>query len=237
MLSESTTMEKLESLLYAHLKAKRYHEAERLLRNALNDLGSSAQLFNLLGVTFSHQSKFNDAIDNYQKALRLNETHTEAAINLAITYCDLGQYDAAKAVYDTQSERKGPHQQGMEELAKQHVKTALAYKEAGSKQLAAKELETAISLCPNLRKAHLELANLHLSADKLEMSKATLKGYLSRFKADAQVHNLLGLIAYKEGDLSLSRHHWEKSQSLQPDDRASKLFLRGSKNTISQANL
>lgn len=233
---EHNATEKLESLLYAHLKAKRYFEAERLLRNALKDYGPNAKLYNLLGVSFSHQSKFDDAIDHYQKALSLDETFTEAAINLAITYCDLGQYDAAKAIYDSQSEYKNP-QQGMKELAEEHVKTAEAYKEAGRKQLAIKELETAINLYPSIQSAHLELSYLYLSIDNLELSKATLKGYLARFNADAKAHNLLGLIAYKEGDFSKSRHHWEKSQSIQPEDRASKLFLRGSKHTIVQANL
>jgi len=236
MLSEHSAIEKLESLLYAHLKAKRYFEAERLLRNALKDLGPTAKLYNLLGVAFSHQSRFDDAIDHYQKALSLDETFTEAAINLAITYCDLGQYDAAKAIYERQSEYKSP-QQGMKQLAEEHVKTAEAYKEAGRKHLAVKELETAINLCPSMQSAHLELANLYLSLEDLELSKATLKAYVARFKADAKVHNLLGLIAYGEGDFSKSRYHWEKSQSIQPEDRASKLFLRGSKHTTIQDNL
>lgn len=238
MRADHEKIEQLEALLYIQIKHKRYRDAERLIKDALKDLGPSATIYNLLGLTYSHQSRFDDAIDNYQKALHLDNAHTEAAINLAITYCDLGLYDLAQAIYEEHTSTEATRSQvNLKHLAEQHSKTAQAYKYSGQFQRACSELETAISLCPHIPKIYLDLATLCLKTGDFELAKRTLKSYLSRFKSDASAHNLLGLVAYHEGDVAESRHHWEKSQKLSPEDRASKLLLRSSKSVMPSESL
>jgi tetratricopeptide (TPR) repeat protein len=53
----------------------------------------------MLGVVFHNQGKFGKALDAFQEALRINPAYTEACLNLAVTYNDLGMYVEARAIY------------------------------------------------------------------------------------------------------------------------------------------
>ncbi len=113
----------------------RYEAAEKLLGNALEEHGSLANIHNLLGVTYHKQSKFADAVVQFTKALKINSAFVEAGLNLAATFCDLGKYDDAKAVFTevlsvTPPNKKQP-ELIMGRLANQHAASGDLYEQSG----------------------------------------------------------------------------------------------------------
>ena len=82
-----------------YLNVNRFDAAEKLLKSTLSDYGPLANVHNLLGVTYHKQSKFPDAIIEFNSALKTNPEFVEAALNLAATLCDLSRYDDARNVF------------------------------------------------------------------------------------------------------------------------------------------
>lgn len=79
--------------------ARDYAAAEKLLTEVLPEVKGFADVHNMLGVAFHHQGKFGKALDSFQEALKINPGYTEACLNLAVTYNDLGMYNEARAIY------------------------------------------------------------------------------------------------------------------------------------------
>jgi Flp pilus assembly protein TadD len=73
--------------------------AEPFLAEAAAARPSFPDIFNMLGVIYHAQGRFQDAEEAFETALRLNPRYTEAALNLSVTYNDRGKYDRAREVY------------------------------------------------------------------------------------------------------------------------------------------
>ena len=58
-----------------------------------------ADVYSMLGSICYQKGRLLDALALFDEALRLNPGYTEAALNLALTYNDLGKYDESKRVY------------------------------------------------------------------------------------------------------------------------------------------
>ncbi len=73
--------------------------AEACFRHVLNARPNYADVRNRLGVVLTAQGRDEEAIDQFIIAVRINPRYTEAHINLAIAYYELGYTEQAKAHY------------------------------------------------------------------------------------------------------------------------------------------
>lgn len=224
-------LKNVEEKVDLYLSVNRFQAAEKLLRESLREFGNLANLYNLLGVTFHRQSKFQEAINNFQEAISLNPKFIEAALNLAITYCDLGLYEEGETVYRSAQEQVQDGETQISSLitgrlANLHNQTALAYEQAGLYQEALKEYEKAINLYPHMPDIMMKIAQLEFQQGRSDRAKTYLLEYERRFSPTPAIYNLLGLIAYHEGDLSTAKNRWLKAQELNPEDRLSRSYLR-----------
>jgi tetratricopeptide (TPR) repeat protein len=230
----SELRERLKSIhdkIELYLSVHRYQAAEKLLQDALKEHGQLANLFNLLGVTYHQQSKFDDAIAAFQKAQDVNPRFIEASLNLAICYADLGLYDDAETTYRQAQDQV--HQQETQlsslitgRLANLHNQTAQAYEQAGLMQEALNEYEKALQLYPQMPDIRFRVASLERQSGRRDRAKSHLLEHERRFPPDPAVYNLLGLLAFEDGDFVTARNRWLKSQDLNPEDRLSSSFLR-----------
>ena len=220
-----------------YLSVHSYESAEKLLVDSLNDLGELANLRNLLGLCYHKQSKFSQAIKQFQLALEINSNFIEAALNLSIVYCDLGLYKQGEAAYlDIKSKVPASGKEQLPPLllgriANLHCETASYYSKAGLKAEAIKEFEKALSIYPSMPDQIIALAKLEYEVGQLASAKSRLNGFVERFSPSAIVFNLLGLILYQEGDFSAAFNYWSKSQEFDPDDRASRSLIRCMRST------
>lgn len=224
-------LKSIEEKVDLYLGVNRFQAAEKLLRSSLNELGDLANLHNLLGVTYHRQSKFREAIESFEKAIKQNPKFIEPMLNLAVTYCDLGLYEDGEKMYRTAQEQIQDGQSQVSSLitgrlANLHNQTALAYEQAGLAQQAIKEYEKALDLYPHMPDIVIKLALLEHELGRSDRAKTYLLEYERQFSAGTDVYNLLGLIAYQDGDLSGAKNRWLKSQDLSPEDRLSRSYLR-----------
>jgi tetratricopeptide (TPR) repeat protein len=82
-----------------HFQANQYDKASKALTPLARDRVPFADVYAMLGTIYYHKGRLLDAVAVFEEALRLNPGYTEAALNLSVTYNDLGKYDESKRVY------------------------------------------------------------------------------------------------------------------------------------------
>jgi tetratricopeptide (TPR) repeat protein len=82
---------------YCKVKQGRNDEAIRAYQRALALRPNSADAQNKLGDAYFFEGRFTEAIAAYQQAARLQPTEGEAYYNLALTYLEIGDREAARA--------------------------------------------------------------------------------------------------------------------------------------------
>ena len=89
----------------------------------------------------------------FRRALEINPAYTEAALNLAVTYNDLGKYREAKEVYQRALAASKSAPRSLDPFAKgkianMHADTGAAYHAVGMYADAVREYQRALTLCP-----------------------------------------------------------------------------------------
>ncbi len=115
-----------------HYTAHDWDAAEKALTQVLGQHRGFADVFNMLGVIWHGQGKLVEAQGAFEEALRLNPSYTEAALNLAVTYNDLGKYAEARDVYGKAIQRTRSAPRSLDpfvkgKLANMHADLGAAY--------------------------------------------------------------------------------------------------------------
>ena len=75
-------------------------EAESLYREVIDQLGQSAELCNLLGITLTDQGRDTEALPQFDQAIQLNHNHSPAHSNRALALLRQGNFGAGWDEYD-----------------------------------------------------------------------------------------------------------------------------------------
>ncbi len=148
-----------------HYLAGDYEKAEQYLAAAVGEAPGFADLYNMLGVIYHDQSRFAEAEEAFEEALKINPLYTEAALNLSVTYNDRGKYDRARDVYlrvlgnsAAQPRSLDPFAQG--KLANMHAELGDAYASLGLYAEAVHSFAAALDLCPSFVDIRTKLASV-----------------------------------------------------------------------------
>ena len=213
-----------------YLSVNRFDAAEKLLKATLTDHGSLANVHNLLGVTYHKQSKFVDALKEFNKALATNPDFVEAALNLAATLCDLSRYDDARQVFAHLQTQVNPKKRQPDlvlgRLANQHVENGRAYEESGMPGDAILEYKKALSLYERMPDVRLSLAKLYVRVGQNDKAKQEFEEIVKLSPEIPGAHTWLGILYYKLGRKDLAKRHWEKAQQVDPNDLASRAYIK-----------
>src|ERR1700721_1237753 len=167
--------ERLKQLLVLgreHYATREFDKAEPLLREVLEQSDRFADVHDMLGVIAHSRGNFIAAEHHFERALAINPSYTEAALNLAVTYNDRGKYETARPV-DTRSRgTPGEMLQGLDpfargKIANMHAEVAQAYADAGLLREAVEENEKAIVLCPHFADLRTRLGSLFRAQNDL----------------------------------------------------------------------
>src|SRR5262245_3587031 len=82
-----------------HYEAGEYDRAADLLGALAAEHLDFADVYDMLGVIHHQQGRLAEAEAMFKRALEINPGYTEAALNLAVTYNDLGKYKEAQEIY------------------------------------------------------------------------------------------------------------------------------------------
>src|SRR5579863_3390194 len=143
-----------------------------MLREVLAETDRYADVHDMLGVVAHSRGNFIAAERHFERALAINPTYTEAALNLAVTYNDRGKYEAAREVYARIKGRPSGAVTGLDpfargKLANMHADLAQAYADAGLPREAIGEYEKAVALCPEFADLRTKLGTLLRQVNEL----------------------------------------------------------------------
>ena len=80
--------------------AKKFSTAEKKARAIIEKDAGVSEAHNLLGFSLRNQKKYQESIQAYQDAIRINGNFAQAKEYLAISYLNMGEAKAAQALYD-----------------------------------------------------------------------------------------------------------------------------------------
>ena len=214
-----------------HYAAREYDKAEAYLLKVVDAGIRYADVMHILGVIYHSQGRLALAESYFEQALTINPNYIEAALNLAITYNDLGQYTKAKSLYHHISNVKNARPDKIEpfargKIANMHAALAQAYAEAGELSRAAAQYREALELCPDFVDIRTKFGQLLRDAgqlqeacDELEKAKICRPQYLpARFS--------LGITYLALGDRELAKREWSAVLEADPDNSTAEMYLK-----------
>jgi tetratricopeptide (TPR) repeat protein len=202
-----------------HFDRREFDHAEPLLLQVLEKEPGLADVQNLLGITRHERGEFELARSAFEDAVRLNPNYTEALLNLVVTCNDLGDYDAAKIVYEEVRTSASGNKDGtardpyaLGKIANMHADLAQAYAQAGYIKEAISELEKAVALRPTFSDLHVKLGGLYRD-----------HGDVASY---APAHVQLGVTFYTAGNLEGASSSFKEALRHNPADKIASMYLR-----------
>ena len=170
------------------------------------------------------------AFEQFDEALKVNDTYAEALLNRAIVLNDLGRFKEASESFhkasalDVRDSGAFPSHMG-NQLANARAKTGDLYMAADRPEEAAGEYATAVEIRPNFLDLRFKLAEAYMDLDMWVDARLHLKEILvknpafggTRVRLDAQLNRM--------GDTEGARREWELCAEQNPDDRRIKAYL------------
>ncbi len=212
-----------------------YTEAQRYLEAFAEKVKTFADVWNMLGIIYHSQGKFQLAVDCFSYALKINPHYTEVQLNLAVTYNDLGQYHKAQEIYRSAKEYRGletpdsdklpdPFVRG--KLANMHAELAETYCGIGLFDEALEEYDKALRLRPEFPDIRTKRAQVLYDQGKKEKALAELedvKRYTPKY-IPARIN--LGVAYYSMGRVDEAVKEWKLVLAEQPDNQKAIMYLR-----------
>ncbi|MDD9972103.1 MAG: tetratricopeptide repeat protein [Myxococcales bacterium] len=214
---------------------REYGRAESYLRTVI-DSGAHgfADIHNMMGVIHHDSGRLEEARDEFRRALDINPRYTEAALNLAVTYNDLGDYTAAQQTYRVAlgrgtdgSERVDSYARG--KIANLHAEVAQAYVDLDMPNEAIQEYRSAIRLCPQFADLRVKLADVYRHVGDLESARYELSEAI-RVRPDyLRARVAMGVVHLVSGKRQQAIEEWERALRIDPHDKSARMYLRMAK--------
>ncbi len=214
-----------------HYSKREFDKAEPLLREALEQSDRFADVHDMLGVIAHSRGNFIAAERHFERALAINPTYTEAALNLAVTYNDRGKYEAAREVYARIKGRPTGSVQGLDpfargKLANMHADIGQAYADSGLAREAIAEYEKAVALCPEFADLRTKLGTLLRQVNELPHAREQYQAAIDAKPTYVPARILLGVTLLAMGELDLAEEHWKKALEVDSENTSAKMYLR-----------
>lgn len=210
---------------------KDYVTAERFLRKVTNQNQRYADVYNMLGVIYHVEGKFESAIEVFQKALEINPHYTEAILNLAVLYNDLGRYPEAKKLYTNLHKKGTQTTQDIEpvlrgKLSNLHADVGDTYHSIGLYKNAIEEYKKALKLNPAYVDIRTKMAIALREEGDFESSLKELKQVIKEEPRYITAHIQLGITCYSAGKLSDAKKEWQTALKQDSKNESAKMYLR-----------
>ncbi len=212
-----------------------YQNAEPYFQEILALKPMFADIHNKMGIIYNHTNRLQLAARAFAKALELNPGYTEASLNLAITYSDLGMYDKARTVFEkaarfsTHKDNKAP-EISMDpfvkgKLSDEHLRLGRIYYELRMLDEAIEEYRKALVLSPNFADIITQLGIALRDKGRFDDAIAQFnRAKLSNPRyIPARLH--LGITYYSQGFYGLAEEEWREALVFDPQNSAVRTYL------------
>lgn len=212
-----------------HYAKRDYQQAEAYLAQVLaSGAQGFADVHNMMGVIHHDAGRLEQAKEAFERALALNARYTEAALNLAVTLNDLGDYGGAQVVYGKAVQRDDSDVDGFArgKIANLHAEVAQAYLDVHLPNEAIQEFRRAIRLCPRFADLRVRLAEVYQSVGDLAAARYELSEAV-RVRPDfVRARVALGVVHLVSGQHAAAVDVLQEALALAPEDKAARMYLR-----------
>jgi tetratricopeptide (TPR) repeat protein len=197
----------------------KYPEAEEHFNRAIELNPNYLLAYHWSGLNFERSRRFQDSIDRYQQALKLDPMSPPISGNLALDYLDLGELDRAKEILD-RAIALNP------EDSSPYLQYARLQSTRGDHEKAAEMAEKALSLDPTSLHTIANVSFILEQANRFERAIEILEEAMVREPAFARVaHSQLGAIYSRMQQYDKAIEHHQKAIDIDPLDSDSFDYL------------
>ena len=196
----------------------------------LQDHPNFADILNRAGLCLAMMGDPEGALQQFDKALEVNDCYTEALMNRAIVLNDLNRHDEASECFhrasalDLRDSRAFPSHMG-NQLANAHAKTGDLYMAADRPEEAATEYAAAVEVRPSFLDLRFKLAEAYMDLGMLGEALTHLEEILVANPNFAGARVRLGALFHRLEDTDRARQEWELCAEQNPDDRRIRAYL------------
>ncbi len=199
-------------------------------RAILEDHPNFADIRHRAGLCLAMMGDAEGALEQFDEALKVNESYAEALLNRALVLNDLGRFEEASESFhrasavDVRDSGAFPSHMG-NQLANAHGRTGDLYMAADRPEEAASEYATAVEIRPNFLDLRFKLAEAYMDLDMWVDARLHLKEILSVNPQFGGARIRLGALLNRMGDAEGARREWERCAEQNPDDRRIQAYL------------
>jgi tetratricopeptide (TPR) repeat protein len=189
-----------------------------------------ADIRHLAGLCLTFLGQPEAALDEFDRALTVNDQYVEAHINRALVLNELGRFDEARSAF----ERAGYYEYAISgrfpaaitaRLANKHSEVGDLYQEAGAPMEAAAQYRRALELRPRFHDIRNKLAQSLLQLGELESAIEELKTALEGNSHYVPARLNLGLSLFRSGRREEAAREWRKCREEEPGNPQVRAYL------------
>jgi len=207
-----------------------WKNGETLFRHTLEVTSDNELAHNNLGFALDKEGQIDEAMIQFQEAIRLKPDYAEAHYNLGVACLERDQTDEAMIQFQ-EAIRFYP------DYALAHNNLGYALVRKGRTDEAMSQYQEAIRLNLNYSEAHFNLANAFIRKGRTDKAMSQYQEAI-RLKPDyADAHNGLGVALFNQGHTAGAINQFQEAIRLKPDDSEAQRNLAKAVELKSQSNV
>jgi len=210
-----------------------FEKAEQHLTQLVQAGFEFADVYNMLGIIYHQQGKYEKAVRSFEKSLEINPNYTDASMNLAVIYNDMSLLDKAKAVYldaqaraQTRVSPKGLDPFSLGKLSNLYKDIADIYLSLGMYDEAIEEYTRALKLNPDFVDIRTKLGIALRDAQKYDDALIHLKLVISDRSDYVPALLALALCHFKMGNSKEAKKILASVLKSDPGNKIAALYLK-----------
>ena len=166
-------------------------------------------IYNLLGVLYAQIECFEDSIENYSKAIKLNPNYLEAITNLGIVYDTMSDFTKAETYFNKALSLNPTNISVLYNLANCLFNKAITLKEAGQIEEAEENYKRAIHLYPKHIGSYQNLSLIYRDRGQIKEALNIAKEVLKFETNHAEINRSIGLMSLRLGRFKEGWRYYE----------------------------
>jgi len=189
-----------------------------------------ADVRNGAGLCLALLGDLEEALAEFDAALRINDEYGEALVHRAVVLSELGRYEEARAAFERVRELEGRDERAMpgevgDRIANLHAELGDLYRAAGEQERAGEEYRRALHLRPSFVDIRSRLGEVYMEQSDLPQAREELEAILTRNPdlTGARLH--LGVVLRRLGHVEEAVSQWRRCAQEDPHDLRARAYL------------
>lgn len=191
-----------------------YPDADKWLTRALQSTPADLESWYYLGRTKYNENRFEEAIDAFQRCLKLDPANLRAEYNQGLAYQGLGRTEDAAAAFRTAIARQ---EHRLNQDSEPFIDLGSLLLDENHPQEALPPLLQAVTISPQEFRAHEQLGRAYKYLDQLERAQAEFEKAVALAPQNPRLHYVLGQVYRKEGLAEKAKLEFDRSSALRDE--------------------